>query len=72
VVWIGVITLLVGLLVAAMPQIGGDVLGVWFAILAINLFSIDQMAFLGLGMVALAICSFAMARLMRGDHRRGL
>ena len=70
VVWIGVITLLIGLLVAAMPQVGGDVLGVWFVILAINLFSVSQMAFLGLGMLALAICSFAMARLMRGDHLR--
>ena len=70
VVWIGVITLLVGLLVAAMPQIGGDVLGGWFVILAINLFSISQMAYLGLGLLALAVCSFAMARLMHGDHLR--
>lgn len=70
VVWIGAITLLAGLLVAALPQLGGDVLGVWFVLLAANLFSVDQLAYLAVGILALAFCSFAMARMMRGDHRR--
>ncbi|MCR1783291.1 hypothetical protein KVF89_12160 [Nocardioides carbamazepini] len=70
VMWVGAITLVIGLLVAALPQLGGDILGIWFALLAVNLFSIDQMEFLGLGMLALAACCFAMARMMRGDHRR--
>ncbi|WP_436700377.1 hypothetical protein [Nocardioides sp. BYT-33-1] len=70
VMWVGAITLVIGVLVAALPQFGGDVLGIWFAILAVNLFSVEQMAFLGLGMAALAVCCFAMARMMRGDHRR--
>lgn len=70
VMWIGAITLVIGLLVAALPQIGGDILGVWFALLAVNLFSIDQMAHFALGMVALAICCFATARMMQDDHHR--
>ncbi|MDQ6525317.1 hypothetical protein RB608_16970 [Nocardioides sp. LHD-245] len=70
VMWVGAITLVIGLLVAAMPQFGGDALGIWFTLLAVNLFSVDQMEFLGLGMLALAVCCFAMARMMRGDHRR--
>lgn len=70
VVWIGAITIAAGVLVAVLPQFGGDVLGVWFVLLAANLFSIDQMAFLAVGMLALAFCSFAMARMMHGDHRR--
>ncbi|GAA4101234.1 hypothetical protein ACFFOS_12105 [Nocardioides kongjuensis] len=70
VMWVGAITLLIGLLVAAMPQFGADVLGIWFVLLAVNLFSVDQMAYLGVGMVALAVCCFCMARMMRGDHRR--
>ncbi|MBM0123680.1 hypothetical protein [Pimelobacter simplex] len=70
VMWVGAITLALGILVAAMPQFGADVLGIWFVVLAVNLFSVDQMAHLGLGMVALAACCFCMARMVRGDHRR--
>ncbi|TQK71694.1 MULTISPECIES: hypothetical protein [unclassified Nocardioides] len=70
VMWVGAITLLLGLLVAAVPQFGADVLGIWFVLLAVNLFSVDQMAYLALGMLALAVCCFCMARMMRGDHRR--
>ncbi|GAA1537806.1 hypothetical protein [Nocardioides humi] len=61
---------MIGLLVAAAPHFGGDVLGIWFVLLAVNLFGVDQMAYLALGMLALAVCCFAMARMMRGDHRR--
>jgi len=70
VLWVGAITVLAGLLVAAAPHFGGDVLGVWFVLLAIDLFGVDEMAHLGIGMLALALCSFAMARMVRGDHRR--
>ena len=69
VMWAGAITLIAGLIVAAVPHLGGDILGVWLVILAIDLFSIRQMAPLGLGMLALALCSFAMARMMHRDHR---
>lgn len=70
VVWVGAITVLAGVLVAAMPHFGGDVLGIWFVILAVNLFGVSQMSYLAIGMLALAICCFAMARMMRGEHRR--
>ena len=70
VMWIGVVTLAIGVLVAVAPHFGGDVLGIWLVLLAINLFGVDGVAHLAVGMLALAFCSFAMARMVRGDHVR--
>lgn len=71
VLWVGAITLAIGVLVAFQPQFGADLLGLWFVLLAVNLFSIDQMEYLAVGMVALAVCCFCMARMMmRGDRRQ--
>lgn len=70
VMWIGIVTVAIGVLVAVAPHFGGDVLGIWLVLLAINLFSVDGVAHLAVGMLALAFCSFAMARMVRGDHIR--
>ncbi len=70
VTWIGIVTVAVGVLVAVAPHFGGDVLGIWLFLLAINLFGVDGLAHLAVGMIALGLCSFAMARMVRGDHRR--
>lgn len=70
VMWIGIVTVAIAALVAFAPHFGGDVLGVWLCLLAINLFSVDGVAHLAVGMLALGFCSFAMARMVRGDHIR--
>jgi hypothetical protein len=70
VLWIGAVTVAIGVLVAVAPHFGGDVLGIWLVVLAINLFGVDGIAHLAVGMLALAFCSFAMARMVRGDHIR--
>lgn len=70
IMWVGAITVAAGVLVALAPHFGADVLGIWLVLLAVDLFSVDQMAHLAVGMLALAVCCFAMARMMRGDHRR--
>jgi len=64
----GVVELVLAALVLAMPRIGGDLLALWLALLAVNLFSIDDMAWIAMGAVALAICSLAMARLSTTYH----
>lgn len=69
-IWIGALTVAIGVLVAAAPHFGADVLGIWLVVLAINVFSVDNMAHLGVGMLALAACCFSLARMARGNHRR--
>ena len=64
----GVVELVLAALVLAMPRVGGDLLALWLALLAVNFFSIDQMGWLGVGTVALAICAMAMARLSTTYH----
>lgn len=64
----GVVELALAACVALMPRIGGDLLGVWLLLLAVNLFAIDGMAWLAVGTIALAICSVAMARLSTTYH----
>ena len=64
----GVVELVLAALVLTMPRIGGDLLALWLALLAVNLFSMDGMAWIAMGTVALAICSLAMARLSTTYH----
>ncbi|MFC7502527.1 hypothetical protein ACOACQ_23215 [Nocardioides sp. CPCC 206347] len=68
--WIGALTVALGVLLAAAPHFGADVLGIWLVVLAINVFSVDDLAHLGVGMLALAFCCFALARMARGNHKR--
>lgn len=70
IMWVGVVLVLCAIGVAIAPHTGGDILGAVIALLAINLMWIDGAAHLVLGMLALAACCFAMARMARGDHVR--
>jgi hypothetical protein len=67
---IGVVTLVLAAAVAVVPRIGGDLLALWLVLLAINLFAIEGMAWLGVGTVALALCCVAMARMSTAYHHK--
>lgn len=64
----GVIELVLAAMVALMPRLGGDLLALWFVLLAFNCFAIDGLEWLGVGTLALAVCSFAMARMSTAYH----
>jgi hypothetical protein len=66
--WIGAVEIIIFLLVATMPRIGGDVLAVWMVLMAISLFSVGEMVELGIGALALAVCALGMARMSRTYH----
>jgi hypothetical protein len=68
--WIGVVEIALAICVLAAPRIGGDLLAVWFALVAVNLFSIETLSHLGLGAAALAICAVAFARLSTTYHHK--
>lgn len=64
----GVVEVALAALVALAPRIGGDLLGLWFVLLSVNLFAIESMTWIGMGTAALAICCFAMARMSTTYH----
>ena len=64
----GVIELALAAAVALAPRIGGDLLALWLVLLSFNLFAIDGLAWIGVGTVALAVCSLAMARMSTAYH----
>lgn len=70
VIGVGIVEIVLALVVLIAPHAGGDLLGLLYVLLAINLFGVSGMAHLAVGMLALALCSFAMGRMARGDHRR--
>lgn len=70
VMWIGIVEIVLALVVLVAPHAGGDLLGLLYVLLAVDLFGVNDQAHLAVGMLALAACSFAMARMARGDHRR--
>lgn len=64
----GVVELALAACVALVPRIGGDLLAVWLVLLALNLFAIEGLAWIGVGTVALALCCVAMARMSTAYH----
>lgn len=69
ILWAGIVLIALAACVAIAPHIGGDVLGAAFVLIAVNLMAIDGAAHLVIGMLALALCCFAMARMAHGDRR---
>ncbi|GAB4007006.1 hypothetical protein [Nocardioides ultimimeridianus] len=70
VIGVGIVEIVLAVVVLLAPHAGGDLLGLLYVLLAINLFGVSDMHHLAIGMLALAFCSFAMGRMARGDHRR--
>jgi hypothetical protein len=70
VIGVGILEIVLAVVVLIAPHAGGDLLGLLYVLLAINLFGVTNMSHLAVGMLALAACSFAMARMARGEHRR--
>ncbi|RHW23867.1 hypothetical protein D0Z08_27640 [Nocardioides immobilis] len=70
ILWVGVVMVALAACVAVAPHIGGDLLGLAIALLAVNLMWVDGAAHLVFGMIALALCCFAMARMAHGDRER--
>jgi len=70
VVLFGVIGIVLAAAVAVLPRIGGDLLALGLVLLALNLFAIETMAWLGVGTVALALCCVAMARMSTAYHHK--
>ena len=66
----GVIELVLFVLVAAVPRVGGDLLALWLVLWAINLFWVDGMAWAAIGTLALAACCLAMARMSTTWHHK--
>lgn len=66
----GVVELVLAAAVALVPRVGGDLLAIWLVLLALNLFAIEGMAWLGVGSVALALCCVAMARMSTAYHHK--
>ena len=64
----GVVELVLAALVLAVPRVGGDLFALWMALMAINFFAMDGMSWIGMGCLAVAICSVAMARLSTTYH----
>ena len=64
----GVVEIALAAMVALMPRIGGYLLAGWFVLLALNVFAIDGLAWLGIGTLALGVCSLAMARMSTAYH----
>lgn len=66
--WFGGIEIVLAACVAFAPRVGGDLFALWMVLVAINLFSIDDMAHLAIGALALAVCALAMARMSTTYH----
>ena len=66
--WFGAIEIVVAVLVLLAPRIGGDLLALWMLLSAISLFSIDGMAHLGIGALALGVCAMCMAHMSTTWH----
>lgn len=64
----GVVELALAAAVALVPRIGGYLLALWLVLLALNLFALEGMAWIGIGTVALALCCAAMARMSTAYH----
>lgn len=64
----GVVELVLAALVAFAPRVGGDLLAIWLVLLAIDLFALNGQTWIGMGTLALAICSVAMARMSTAYH----
>jgi len=69
-IWFGVIEIVLAAIVLAAPRVGGDLMAIWFGLMAINLFSIAEMNELGLVAGALAVCCLAFARLSTAYHHK--
>jgi len=70
ILWVGIAMVALAVCVALAPHIGGDLLGIATVLLAVNLMWVDGAAHLVVGMLALALCCFAMARMAHGDRDR--
>jgi hypothetical protein len=68
ILWVGIVMVALAVCVAIAPHIGGDLLGLAIALLAVNLMWVDGSTHLVFGMIALALCCFAMARMAHGDR----
>jgi len=68
--WIGGLEIVLALLIVTMPRIGGDLFALWMVVVAIGIFDIGGMHELGVGALALAVCSLAMARMSTAYHHK--
>jgi hypothetical protein len=66
--WLGAVEVVLAVLVAFAPRVGGDLFGLWMLLMAISLFSIGGLPELAIGAIALGICSVAMARMSTAYH----
>ena len=66
----GVITIALAVVVFAAPRIGGDLMAAWFALMSISMFSVGGMQERAFGMLALALCCLAMARMSTAYHHQ--
>lgn len=64
----GVVEIVLFLAVAAMPRIGGDLLGAWLVLQAINLFGVGDVHWAAMGTLGLAVCCLAMAHMSKAYH----
>jgi hypothetical protein len=69
VVWGGIIEIVLAVVVLAAPRVGGALLALWFALAAVDLFSISAMNELGLVAAALCLCALAFTRMAMAYHR---
>lgn len=68
--WIGAVEIVLAALVLTVPRVGGDLLALFFLLMAINLFAIDGMVELGVATLALMLCALAMARMSTSYHHK--
>lgn len=66
--WFGVVELVLAACVVLAPRVGGDLFALWMLLGACNLFAIDGMAHLAVGLLALGVCALAMARMSTAYH----
>ncbi|MDO7867099.1 hypothetical protein [Nocardioides jiangxiensis] len=65
---LGVVEIVLAALVLVAPRIGGDLVGLYFVLFAVNFFAMDGMALFAFGSLALAFCAVAMARMSTHYH----
>ena len=70
ILWVGIAMVALAVCVAIAPHIGGDLLGIATVLLAVNLMCGRRLRASRVGMLALALCCFAMARMAHGDRDR--
>ena len=66
--WFGVVEIALAACVLLLPRVGGDLFAIWMVLVAINLFTIDDMAHLAVAALAFAACAAAMARMSTAFH----